>query len=88
VVVVVIQLIRPPESAAADAVAEQLRDLVVAFEEIEDPGARAPLLRDGERVATGHDEIEAFIAELRRDVALWQKFQTDACYVDDDGGIC
>lgn len=83
-----IQLIRPPESTAADAVAEQLRDLVVAFDEIEDPTTRSPVLRDGGRIATGDEEIAAFMAELRRDVALWQKYQTDACYVDDDGDIC
>ena len=83
-----IRLIRPTESTAADAIAEQLRDIVVAFEEVEDPAARSPVLRDGARTASGDEEISAFLAELRHDVALWQKFQTDACYIDDDGGVC
>lgn len=85
---IVIELIRPPRSGAADAIAEQLRDMVVAFEEVEDPAAGSPVLRDEGRVASGEEEIASFLAELRRDVALWQKFQTDACYIDDDGGIC
>jgi hypothetical protein len=88
VVGIVIRLIRPPDSTAAAAIAEQLRDMVVAFEEVEDPAARSPVLRDGARAATGDEEIAAFLTELRRDVALWQKFQTDACYIDDDGGVC
>ena len=83
-----IRLIRPLESTSADAIAEQLRDIVVAFEEVEDPAARSPVLRDGTRAASGDEAITAFLAELRRDAALWRKFQTDACYIDDEGGVC
>jgi hypothetical protein len=87
-VLVVIELIHPPESAAADAIAEELREMVVAFRQVEDPEMAAPVLRDGDRVATTEEQIAGFMSELRRDLALWSKFQSDACYVDKNGRIC
>jgi len=83
-----IELVRPPESPEADAIADTLREMVAAFREIEDPAVQRPLLRDGERTATGDGAVAVFLADLRRDLARWGRFQSDACYIDDDGQVC
>ena len=33
-------------------------------------------------------ELSTYIGELGHTVALWRKFQSDACYIDDDGSVC
>ncbi len=83
-----IELHRPPESAAADAIATELRRLVVAFREVEDAGLASPRIEEGSVAVTDPGEIAAYLAELRRDVAQWNAFQSDACFVEDDGTIC
>ncbi len=87
-VVAVIELVRPPSSREADEVAGSLRAMVVAFREIEDPMRSEPLLRDGDQVAEGADEIAGFLDQLRHEVRRWNAFQSDACFVEDDGSIC
>ncbi len=86
--VAVIELVRPPRSADADAIATALQAMVVAFREIEDPSRSGPLLRDGDDVAEGTHDIADFLDRLRRDLRLWNAFQSDACFIDDDGEIC
>jgi hypothetical protein len=83
-----IELVRPPESQEADAIAETLREMVVAFRVIDDPSATSPVLRDGQRIATTEEEVAHFITELRRDLLLWTKYQSDTCYVDGVDGTC
>ena len=48
-------------------------------------GKRAPLLVDGDEMFEGHEAINRHFDELEEFVALWRKFQTDACYCDDEG---
>lgn len=83
-----IELRRPPVSSAADAVAGTLADMVVAHRIVEDGSLTGPVLADGPVTASGPDEIEAFLATLRRDLDDWSRFQTDACYLDEDGRVC
>lgn len=83
-----IELHRPPVSADADAVAGKLAEMVVAHRIVEDQSLPAPVLVDGAMTATGPREIEAFLATLRRDLDDWSRFQTDACYLDDEGRVC
>jgi hypothetical protein len=83
-----IELRRPPVSAAADAVASRLADMVVAHRIVEDASLPGPVLADGGITASGPDEIEAFLATLGRDLDDWSRFQTDACYLDEDGRVC
>lgn len=85
---VVIELVRPPVSASSDAVAAALADLVVAFTVVEDPSLDGPVLREGTTVVRGDEEVAAFLDVLRNDVRLWNAFQSDACYIGDDGKIC
>jgi hypothetical protein len=84
----VIELRRPPVSAAADAVASRLADLVVAHRIVEDGSLPGPVLVDGSLTAFGPEEIESFLATLSRDLDDWGRFQTDACYLDEDGRVC
>ncbi len=83
-----IELVRPPASHEADAIADTLREMVVAFRVIDDPSATSPVLRDGPRIATTREDVAAFMDELRHDVLLWSKYQSDTCYVDGVDGTC
>ena len=51
-------------------------------------GTVLPAIVDGERLASGPDQVAAYLSELRRFVADWNRFQTDACYIDEDGSVC
>ena len=82
----------PPEAQqAADGITAQLDDLVVAYaqriSEADSVPAALPAIEDGGRWYSG-DEVPGYLAELRRDLAAWRKFQSDACYIDDDGSVC
>lgn len=47
--------------------------------------ARAPLLRDGEKFYQGKAAILSHLEELEKFKQTWDKFQSDACYCDDQG---
>jgi hypothetical protein len=85
-----IEVRRAADSPVADSVESRLRDLVVAHRVVVvDAGAGSdlPLIRDGKVTVSGA-EIPAFLDQLTRDVAEWSRFQSDACYLEDDGSIC
>lgn len=46
-----------------------------------------PALRDGREIFTG-SAIAPHLRELERVMAEWQKFQSDSCYIGDDGQTC
>jgi len=46
-----------------------------------------PVITDNERVVSG-DEVPAYIKELTQLMRDWQAFQSDSCYVNDDGESC
>jgi hypothetical protein len=43
---------------------------------------------EGKIKVSGHREIRIYIREIIKIMQLWQKFQSDACYLDDDNKIC
>jgi hypothetical protein len=48
----------------------------------------APVLIDGDRrVIEGDEPILKHLEELEAVKALWDKYQTDACYCDEDGRV-
>ena len=48
-------------------------------------GQKAPVLEDnGERIE-GHDKIIAHLRKLEEFKKEWDKFQSDACYCDEEG---
>ena len=86
-----IRLRRRTDSPEADAIEERLRDLVVAHEVVvvdaEGLDADLPVIRDANITARGSD-IPVFLDQLTRDMADWSRFQSDACYIEDDGSVC
>ncbi|PSQ96233.1 MAG: hypothetical protein BRD55_07190 [Bacteroidetes bacterium SW_9_63_38] len=47
-----------------------------------------PALRDDDEVITGEDALREHLDELRDLMNDWDRFQSDACYIEDDGTIC
>lgn len=91
-----ITLYRSPDSDRADAIQDTLDEIVIAYEtvEISSPGAlppdvpSLPALRDDEEVIAGSDALDDHLDSLRELMNEWDRFQSDACYIEDDGSIC
>ena len=99
-----ITLYRAADCIRCDEVQETLRDLVVAHQVVEVgqngngerptplngalAGQRLPVITDGDQVVSGEEAIHDYLADLTREMEQWRKFQTDACYIDDQGETC
>ena len=91
-----ITLYRTAQCEACDEVQDKLRELVVAHQVVdvaqERPAALAdkelPAIVDGEQVVSGQTDVTDYLAGLTREVELWRKFQSDVCYIDDEGNTC
>jgi hypothetical protein len=51
-------------------------------------GVALPAIREGDRIIDGQADIAAFLLEFEAFAAAWSKFQSDTCYLDDDGTVC
>jgi glutaredoxin len=93
-----IKLYRPvdcPDCADVEAI---LKELVVAHKVIVveegqataelNPDISLPAIKDNGQVISGPTAINTYLRELEKFVAGWQRFQSDSCYVDDDGATC
>lgn len=49
--------------------------------------SQAPVLEDRDFRAVGEDEIVRKEEELVAYKERWDRFQTDACYIEDDGEV-
>jgi hypothetical protein len=91
-----ITLYRVDHCYACDEVEERLRDLVIAHNvvnvEKERPaklaGKEMPVIVEGNEVVSGEAALHAYLAQLTRDAELWRKYQSDVCYVDEEGNPC
>ncbi len=91
-----IELIRTRDSAEGAAVEDKLRELVVAHRvttvESGQPsplnGTPLPAIVDEDRIISGQDALQAYLAELSAEIEEWRRYQVDACYIDDNGEIC
>ena len=89
-----IKLYREETSAQADVIEAEFRDLVLGYDRVVvDPkeaqnqfgeGVSLPVLTDNARIVSG-DQIPAYVKELTQFVHSWRRFQSDCCYIDDDG---
>lgn len=52
------------------------------------PKTPLPALKDNGQVITGQAAITTRLRELEEFVAAWQRFQSDACYLDEHGKAC
>jgi hypothetical protein len=92
----VITLYRSPDDPWADEIQEALDEMVIAYEtETIADGATPPddipdlpALRDEGKIVTGEAPLRAHLDDLRDLMADWNRFQSDACYIEDDGTIC
>ena len=91
-----ITLYRRPDDPWADEIQEALDEMVIAHEtKTIDEGAtppedvlQLPALRDESEVVTGKAALRDHLVALRDLMADWDRFQSDACYIEDDGSIC
>ncbi|WP_251939234.1 hypothetical protein [Salinibacter ruber] len=91
-----VTLYRQSGDPGADEIEEALREMVIAHEveHVEDadalPGIISELsaLHDDGEVVTGASALRSHFQTLRALMADWNRFQSDACYVEDDGSIC
>lgn len=90
----VIELYRSEDgSDLADRTEATLRRLVVGHtvhivaDPADVPVDDLPVIREGDRIVPTA-EIPRYLEELRRFMADWTRFQSDACYIGDDGSVC
>ena len=93
-----IELYRLADSHPGDAIEAALREMVVAYKRIvvepeQAPadlpaGTTLPAIRHDERLISGQTALVAYLSELEQFVADWRRFQSDACYIDEDGEVC
>jgi hypothetical protein len=91
-----VMLYRRPNDPWADEIQEALDEMVIAYEteSIENASGRPadvpelPALRDEGEVVTGEAALRDHLEALRDLMNDWDRFQSDACYVEDDGTVC
>ena len=91
-------LYRAPACPRCSGIQEVLEELAIAHqvvevrtaadlpEDLRSAGA-VPILLDGDEVFLGSDRILEHVEKLKDFKALWYKYQSDACYCDDQGNI-
>jgi len=91
-----IKLYREENSQQADIIEAEFRELVLGYDRIVIDTKDAaqlfeadtlPVITNNERVVSGNN-IPAYIKELKQLMRDWQLFQSDACYVYDNGETC
>lgn len=93
-----LEVFREEISPEGDWVEAELREMVVGYDRVILTPAEAaqrfgetvslPVLRDGERVASGREALTKFLRDFEKFAAQWRMFQGDFCYVDEDGETC
>ena len=87
-----IELFRPIDCPACTDIEATLQELVVAHKVIVvEPGqvnVPLPALRENGRTVSGREAITAYLKDLEKFVADWQRFQSDVCYLDENGEVC
>ena len=93
-----IELFRTEQSQTADWVEAGLRELVVGYRktvttslqaaDIFGPQVTLPVIRENGRLISGKESLLAYLDELEKLVEDWRRFQSDACYIDEDGELC
>ncbi|MFN8453776.1 MAG: hypothetical protein U0401_03745 [Anaerolineae bacterium] len=93
-----IELYRPVDCPACADIETALREMVVAHRIIMveanqtpvefGPNIPLPALKENGQLVYGAEAIAAYMRELERFVVNWRRFQSDSCYIDDDGQMC
>jgi len=93
-----IKLYRPTECSDCYDIEATLKEMVVAHKVVVvesdqtidglDPKVALPAIIDNGQTICGLAAIATYLEELERFVADWRRFQSDSCYIDDDGKPC
>lgn len=93
-----IKLYRLANCPACAEIEAALREMVVAHQVIvvEEEHAPAelgteislPAIRENNHLVSGPAAISAYLEELAQFTARWRRFQSDTCYIDDNGQVC
>jgi glutaredoxin len=91
-----ITLFRKPDCWYCNDIEEELKELVIAHRVINIEKAAAdinknysdiplPFIEDDGKIISGFEEMQRYLEELKKFISLWRKYQTDACYTDNEG---
>lgn len=93
-----IELYRPADCSACADLETALRELVIAHRVIVveanqtpaelGPDIPLPALKENGQIVYGPEAIAAYMRDLERFVVNWRRFQSDSCYIDDEGQTC
>jgi hypothetical protein len=83
----VITLRRKVKSTIADEIENEMIEMSLAYSRIYDNNFDIVIEEGGVQYGTLH-EIHTYLEEMKKYKSDWEKFQTDACYIDDDGSVC
>jgi hypothetical protein len=89
-------LYRRPDDARADEVQDTLDEIVIAYQTetiaddttLPDDVPDTPALRDDGEVISGEAALNEHLQKLTDLMNDWDRFQSDACYIEDDGTVC
>ncbi|AHC14889.1 hypothetical protein [Salinispira pacifica] len=82
-----INIYRRPNDPQADQIEEELQRISLAYNRELKNKVDVFLEEDG-KTYKNVDEIYGFIREMEEYKAEWEKFQSDSCYIEDDGSVC
>ena len=92
-----IEFYRPVNCPACADIEATLQELVVAHKviviEADQPKPELgdislPAFKENGHVISGQEAIRTYLQELEGFVTTWRRFQSDACYFDEDGELC
>ena len=93
-----IEFYRPADCDSCEEIEAALQEMIIAHKVIVvKPGQRPdtlpvntplPALKDNGQIISGRTALTAYLRELEEIVADWRRFQSDACYIDDEGEVC
>ncbi len=91
-----VKLYREKISPQADILEAELQEMIFGYDcEVIEPAVAArkfgperslPVITNNEKIVSG-EEIPAYVQELRTLMTDWQAFQSDCCYVNDQGEV-
>jgi hypothetical protein len=93
-----ITVYRTKNGPAGDWVEAEFKALVVGYRRVlltaEEAAAQfgsevdLPVITDKETLVYGRESLIAYFQRLEKFVSDWRLFQSDACYINDEGEIC
>lgn len=93
-----IELYRTNDDTTGIEIEDGLKELVLAHRVIVVEAGQSPetlpdntplpALRDEGQIITGSEALQAHLQYLKHVAFEWRKYQSDSCYVHDDGGNC